>query len=631
MAPTQAAAGELPLWAAIAQQPYSETITIDASRPSSTTFAGLGATVWPGDETGFVVAGEADPNLRGAFARFKPGSPQGWAELTWAEASKFTSAGAAYAYVAAHPAEFGHGGTSVERAFEDARRNGLRTVLVFFNVPRAFRAGEALAAEMVPQYANFLAALYRYVVHARGLGPPAYVELANEPDAANSSSIGPAEYSRLVEGFAGALNGTWGMRASILGPGTYYISHALGYAQRMFADGTAALLGGWSAHSYDDNFPGPLSDSFVKYLHDFFTLVVRAQPKPVLITELATAVVTFGGRRFATPDSTDGSGAAVPASDQPAYAATVIDRLVRIAGWSTAGGTPELGALVWEAHDTAWMRKSWGLLARAADTHNVHVPSGRTPNYRPLAYSLRPLARALAARPAVVPPEYVRAAYDPKDARSVVAVGLLTPPGAEDLAAEPHHHRHGQHLRAGESQLVVPTVNANGRAASVRLCVDGLPAARAAAAGTAAPPRARAAGTACTHALSFELEPFSVHLTILTGALGGNVSARDRHAAGPVVARCRPGPCALEGEGMVLGGDEDDGASARRTPPPSPIASPPQHGAHAAAMLLAAALLLVAVAVASSVPLLGTVRRQRTLRRVSAARPRTATAAPPLR
>lgn len=234
---------------------------------------------------------------------------------------------------------------------------------------------------MVVPYANFLSAMYKYM-HDTGM-EPAYVELANEPDnwaTKTEHQIELDEYSTLLKQFSEMIT-LLQLTVQVLGPCTYYMSNAISYMDALFKDGTVDNLYGWSAHAWDDNWGAPLA--LDTYLQHFFNKVkVSPNPKPVFITEWGTSMTQFGINSYASPQKSNGSNRD-PASDHSEFAVTVIDRLIRICGWSVTG-TPQLATMFYQAHDQSWGGDSWGSRTSMCQTamtasvpankHSTHLP-----------------------------------------------------------------------------------------------------------------------------------------------------------------------------------------------------------------------------------------------------------------
>ena len=398
----------------------TQSFTFDLTQQSST-FLGFGTTTWPGDTSGVVVTQENSGN----FVRFKVGP--NW-NPTEAQVQSFATQQNAEIYVRDY-----FGAAYLKQAqdtFAAAKRPKLNIVLIFFNIPTNFlttvtvnnQTYPELQKQDVPLYAALLAAIYRYLLKNKLV--PDYVELANEPDSkfnGTSGYISEANYALLVKEFWSRLQSQQPAGpAKVIGPGTVYTSHAYTYIDTLIATNTDSLLYAYSAHNWDDNIdnngftPEQNFDNYCKY---FFQTVKKA-PKTVFITEWATGISKYAGVQYASPDSTNGKNGD-SAADQNAFAVTVMDRLVRLASWSTQGA-PSLATFYYEAHDqdqnkpTDWEHSSWGLLAGPADS----VYSSR---FRPTHTALQTLFNVFSSGAKILAPRNLLTNPD-----NPVAVAFLT-------------------------------------------------------------------------------------------------------------------------------------------------------------------------------------------------------------
>jgi hypothetical protein len=341
------------LTGAVSAQPADLVFNVN---DTAQTVLGFGAQVWPGEAVGQSVL--TDLNM--SFARVQSGvnwfafPTQPPTDANDIPGDNFT---AMYNYIAAN--FNGPGGSkpwqlpNILSTYNHAQQNGIKLILNEFQIADSFlnSSNTRMLTSRVDDFATFHAAQIKYLAD-RGVFP-SYLELANEPNGEWNGFISPGQYNTLVQATRAQLDAQGFTGVKIIGPGLNEIGGTRLWNGNQVTDWVGALdaggvsaLAGWSAHIWDDwaGLPGKIQV--------FNNATAAADPggnKPLFITEYATAVSTFGGVNYGSPDN---GGAA---TEQSRYAVRVFDNTLTLLN----GGASAL--ILWEAADQSWSSATWGL------------------------------------------------------------------------------------------------------------------------------------------------------------------------------------------------------------------------------------------------------------------------------
>jgi hypothetical protein len=317
---------------------------------------GFGAQVWAGNTNGQSVLADLDMD----FARMQSGV--NWFTFpTQPPTDTNNSAGDNYSdmynYIVAN--FNGPNGSerwhlpSIKASYIHAQANGIDIILNEFKIANSFLNAQntRMLDSLVDDYATFWVAQIQYLAD-HGVYPK-YIEMANEPNGTWNGLINPYQYNTLVQQTRALLDARGFTGVGIIGPGLNEIGGTRLWNGFEVADwfsnldaGAVNALAGWSSHTWDD-WAG--IDGRIQVFNNATADADPGGNKPVFITEYATAVSTYGGVNYGSPDA-GGS-----ATEQSAFAVRTFDNTLALIN----GGASAL--ILWEAADQTWSNATWGL------------------------------------------------------------------------------------------------------------------------------------------------------------------------------------------------------------------------------------------------------------------------------